>query len=76
MSESEKVHLFAPDTSENDLANVYCPFEKEFTTIILGRSADGMETYACGACYEPEPVLRRVTNAEFDALAEQHRNTK
>jgi hypothetical protein len=71
MSENETVHLVAPKTSENDGANVFCPVEKEFTTIFLGRSADGMETFACAACYEPEPETRDVTNAELDALAHQ-----
>jgi hypothetical protein len=64
-------HLEAPKTSENDGANVYCPVEKEFTTIFLGHSADGMEAYACGACYEPEPEIREVTQAELDALAQR-----
>ena len=68
---ADLVHLQAPKTSENDGADVFCPVEKRFTTIFLGHSADGMEVYACGACYEPEPRIADVTNAELDAIAEQ-----
>jgi hypothetical protein len=68
---ADLVHLQAPQTTENEGANVYCPVEREFTKIFLGHSADGMEVYACAACYEPEPVLADVTDVELDAIAKQ-----
>lgn len=68
---SDAVHLIAPGTPENKGANVYCPIEKEFTQLVMGRSADGMETYACGACYEAEPEVSEVTDVTLDIIAEQ-----
>jgi hypothetical protein len=73
---SDTVHLQAPETLENAGANVYCPIVTEFTFIGMGKSADGLETYACKACNEPEPVLREVTDAELDAIAKRLNNTQ
>jgi hypothetical protein len=64
----ETVHLEAPETPENEGANLYCPFEKALTKFYLGHSADGMEVYACGACNEPEPETQEVTEAELEAI--------
>jgi hypothetical protein len=55
-------------TPKNYGANIYCPVEKEFTKLFLGHSADGMEVYACGACREPEPELKNVSDVELDAI--------
>lgn len=65
---TDLVHLQAPKTSENEGVDVYCPVEKQFTTIFLGHSADGMEVYACAACYEPEPRIAVVTDEELNAI--------
>jgi hypothetical protein len=65
-----RVHLQAPETSKNEGANVYCPNVTEFTFIGMGKSADGLETYACKACNEPEPVVREVTDEDLDTIAE------
>lgn len=68
-------HLEAPKTSENERENVFCPVTQELTYIGIGHSADGMEAYACMACYEPEPVLREVTPGALLAVYNQfHRN--
>jgi hypothetical protein len=68
---SDAVHLIAPETPETHGVNVYCPVKKEFTQIIVGKSTDGMEVEVCLACNEPEPVLRRVTDTELDAIDNQ-----
>jgi hypothetical protein len=68
---ADLVHLQAPQTEANEGANVFCPALRVFTRIFLGRSADGMETYACAACYEPEPVLADVTEVELNAIYKQ-----
>jgi hypothetical protein len=66
---NQPLHLEAPVTPENHGVNLYCPVEKELTKFFLAKSTDGMEVYVCGACNEPEPVIREVTAAELDALA-------
>jgi hypothetical protein len=71
MSESGKVHLAAPETPDTHGVNVYCPVEKEFTQFIVRKSTDGMEVEVCGACNEPEPEYRVVTDAELDAIDNQ-----
>jgi hypothetical protein len=73
---SKTVHLIAPETPENHGANVFCPIEVDFTQLVLGHSADGMETFACGACNEPEPVISEVTDVTLDVIAQQLNNNK
>jgi hypothetical protein len=65
---ADLVHLQAPHTEANDGVNVYCPTQRAFTRIFIGHSADGMETYACAACYEPEPVLVDVSDEDLNAI--------
>jgi hypothetical protein len=69
-TEQAYVHFQVPETPENKGYNLYCPYERELTALFMGH-ATGMETYACGACREPEPVMRVVTQADFDAIAAQ-----
>jgi hypothetical protein len=68
---TDLVHLQAPQTTENEGANIFCPVQKEFTRIFLGHSADGMEVYACASCYEPEPRIADVTDEELNAIYRQ-----
>jgi hypothetical protein len=68
---AEVIHLLSPKTSANEGTNLFCPYEKEFSTIILARSADGMETFACGACYEPEPDYKNVSDEDLNAIYRQ-----
>jgi hypothetical protein len=72
---SEPLHLEAPETPENKGENMFCPVTKELTAFYLGHSADGMEAYACGACKEPEPAVREVTQGALNAVFYQfHRD--
>jgi hypothetical protein len=68
---AQPLHLEAPVTLENEGANLYCPVEKELTKFFLAKSTDGMEVYVCGACNEPEPVIREVTQAVLEAVVKQ-----
>jgi hypothetical protein len=65
------LHLSVTGTSELEEGNVFCPVKKELTQLFLGHSTDGMEAYACAACYEPEPAIREMTQANFDAIVNQ-----
>ena len=69
------VHLSVTGASELEEENVFCPVKKELTRLFLGKSADGMEVYACAACREPEPVIREVTRGAINAVYSQfHRD--
>ena len=72
----QPLHLEAPETPANKGENMFCPVTKELTAFYLGHSADGMEAYACGACNEPEPVVREVTQAVLEAVVKQLGNNE